>query len=356
MLHLYSIMFLQLLGSFLHGSGEDTLRIVFLGDIMQHQAQLDAAHRHGWKRTNPDAYDYSSYFRHLQSRFASADLRVANMETTFANLPFSGYPNFNSPAALARESKEQGIDIFLSANNHICDKGRSGLEGTISLFDSLKVLYTGIYRNKKEEEKRGPLVVDLKGFRIAFLNYTYGTNGIPVPQPFIVKLLDSAEIRKDIAAAKSSDPDFIIACLHWGYEYKLEQSAEQRKWERLFNSNGVNIIVGSHPHVVQPVEVKRELSGEVKSITAFSLGNAISNMTAVYTRIGMMLTLEFTRTHGGTKHLLMPEYEYLWTSRPGGAEKNFTIIPVKDFIDKPERFRQRDEYPKMMKQYLEIVK
>ena len=114
--------------------------------------------------------------------------------------------------------------------------------------------------------------------------------------------------------------------------------------------------MGSHPHVVQPVEVKKELSGEVKSVTAFSLGNAISNMTAVYTRVGMLLTLEFTRTAGGTKHILMPEYEYLWTSRPGGAERNFSVIPVKDFIDKPERFRQRDEYPKMVKQYLEIVK
>ena len=356
MIQLYIIFFFQFLGSFLHGSGEDTLRIIFLGDIMQHQAQLDAAHRHGWKRTNPDAYDYSAYFKHLQSRFAKADLRVANMETTFAKPPYSGYPNFNSPAALARESKEQGIDLFLSANNHICDKGRSGVEGTISLFDSLRVLYTGIFRNPEEETRKNPFVVELKGFRIAFLNYTYGTNGIPVPQPFVVKLLDSTQIKRDIERAKKADPDFIIACLHWGYEYKLEQSGEQRKWERLFNNNGVNIIVGSHPHVVQPVEVKKELSGEVQSVTAFSLGNAISNMTAVYTRVGMLLTLEFTRTAGGTKHILMPEYEYLWTSRPGGAERNFSVIPVKDFIDKPERFRQRDEYPKMVKQYLEIVK
>jgi poly-gamma-glutamate synthesis protein (capsule biosynthesis protein) len=304
-----------------------TLKVTFLGDIMQHQAQLDAARGPGADRNKPSSYDYSDYFKHIGPILARSDLRVANMETTFAKPPYSGYPNFNSPISLLEYCKQGGIDLFLSANNHICDKGNGGIEGTISAYNSIRAPYAGVYRDLAERDSIYPLIIELKGVRLAILNYTYGTNGIPVPPPYIVNLLDSAQIRRDILRAGEMEADVIIACLHWGDEYKLTPSDNQRRWKRFFNNNGVNIIVGSHPHVVQPVEIERELSGEVSGITAYSLGNAISNMTAPNTRTGMMLTIRIVRERFGKIRVIEPEYEFISTSRPGQIEKNFTILP-----------------------------
>lgn len=349
-----SLIIFNALASPLLMSGEDTLRILFLGDIMQHQAQLDAAKKNGKGNLSASTYDYNDYFKYLQPRFDKADLRVANMETTFAPAPYSGYPNFSSPPSLVSDSKKNGIDLFLAANNHTCDKGKRGIEGSISLYDSLNVMYTGIYRNEKEEYELNPLIVELKGFRIAFLNYTYGTNGIPVPEPYIVKLLDSNVVKRDIQRAKERDPDFIIACLHWGTEYVLSHSWEQEKWEKLFNREGIKIIIGSHPHVPQDVKIDKELSGEVKGITVYSLGNAISNMTALYTRIGMIFRLELVKNWLGESRIIVPDYEYIWTTRPGLFNKNFSIIPVEDYIKEPHKLHNRDDFNKMKNQYVKL--
>jgi len=352
---LYALVILKILGSLLFWSN-DTIKIIFLGDIMQHQTQLEAARKPGKGADNPLSYDYSTYFKHLESRFISSDLRIANMETTFSSPPYSGYPVFNSPVSLLEESKQGGIDIFLSANNHICDKGAKGIEGTINAYNSLRIPYAGAYRNEEEREILYPLFVELKGVKLAILNYTYGTNGIPVPSPYVVNLLDTIKIKEDIKRAADGDADLIIATIHWGYEYKLNYSQEQKKWKEFFNQNGVNVIIGSHPHVVQEVEVEKELSGQIKSITAYSLGNAISNMTALYTRTGMLFTLKIIREINGKIRLIEPEYELIWTSRPGAIEKNFTIIPVNDFIDSPELFKRVDEWKKMKNEFTNLRK
>lgn len=318
---------------------------------MQHQTQMDAAKRTGANPADPESYDYSAYFSHLKGRFDKADLRVANMETTFAPPPYSGYPIFNSPTSLLEAGKYGGIDIFLSANNHICDKGGKGIEGTISAYNTLRIPYAGAYRDQREREDLYPLFVNLKGVKLAILNYTYGTNGVPVPQPYVVNLLDSARIKEDILKAQKNDVHFIIACIHWGTEYKLTSSSSQRKWKNFFNRNGVDIVIGSHPHVVQEVDVERELSGEVKRITAYSLGNAISNMTAPFTRTGMLFTLKIIRELGGVTRLAEPDWELIWTSRPGALEKNFTILPVEEYIDSPHLFKKREEWFKMKNEY-----
>ena len=334
----------------------DTLKVTFLGDIMQHQAQLDAARKPSKDGDRFTSYDYSSYFKHLESRFNLSDLRIANMETTFSSPPYSGYPAFNSPIALLEACKNGGIDIFLSANNHICDKGGKGIDGTISAYNSLNIPYAGAYRNSVERESLYPLIIELKGIRLAILNYTYGTNGINIPEPFTVNLLDSVQIKRDIVKASKHEPDFIIAALHWGNEYNLFPSAEQKRWKRFFNRHGVNIIIGSHPHVVQEVETERGLFGETNRITAYSLGNAISNMTAPNTRTGMILTLRFVREINGHVRLIEPLHELIWTSRPGAVEQNFTILPVKDFIDSPHLFKKKEEWRRMKHEYSTLKK
>ena len=309
---------------------EDTLKLLFIGDIMQHQAQLDAALVKGSEKKGTRVFDYSSYFAQLKDHFNRADLTIANMETTFAGPPYSGYPNFNSPHALLTACVESGIDIFLAANNHTCDKGRRGLLGTIGLYDSLGILYTGIYRNPEEEAKRNPLIVNIRGFKVAFLNYTYGTNGIPIPAPFVVKILDTSAIKTDIARAKALNPDFIIVCPHWDEEYKLVHSARQERMERFFYANGADLIIGSHPHVVQDYNIIMADSTSIAHITIYSLGNAISNMTAPNTRVGMMAGITLCKGENGSKRILEPKIEYIWTSRPKMFERNFSIIPIQD--------------------------
>ncbi len=324
---------------------------------MQHQTQLDAARVNGLNSTDTSSYDFSSYFKYLKERFDKVDLRIANMETTFAGPPYSGYPSFSSPASLLTDSKNGGIDIFLTANNHICDKGKNGLIKTINLYDSLRLLYTGIYRNSKEEVNNNPLLVTIKSFRIAFLNYTYGTNGISVPPPFIVKLIDTTSAKSDLIRTRELNPDYIIVCLHWGEEYMLKHSGEQQRIEKFFYANGTDIIIGSHPHVPQDYNIVYNTENdEVKHITFYSLGNAISNMTVQNTRIGMMAEIILYKGEDGSKRILNPKIEYIWTSRPEMFDRNFTILPVEEFIDKPELFKNKNEYQNMKQNYLQFKK
>ena len=320
------IFYLQLLLTNISTDQADTLKLLFLGDIMQHQAQLDAARIKGGKTDDPNSYDYTSYFQNLKTRFSKVDMRIANMETTFAKPPYSGYPHFCSPSTLLSWSRKAGIDMFLAANNHICDKGKRGLEETMDVYDSLRVLYTGIYRNQQNELEKNPLVVEIKGFRIAFLNYTYATNGIPVPQPFVVKLIDTASIRADLKRTREKNPDFIIVCLHWGEEYVLKHSASQERIEKFIYANGADVIIGSHPHVIQDYNVEYGINGEINHVTIYSLGNAISNMTAPNTRTGMVAEIVLSKDSEGNKRILAPTVEYIWTTRPKLFKKNFSII------------------------------
>jgi len=333
-----------------HRHRQDTLKILFLGDIMQHQSQLDAAYTTGPKN-DPGSYDYSSYYEHLKEYFDRADLICANMETNFAPPPYSGYPVFASPSSLASQSFDKGINIFLAANNHICDKGAKGLKGSVELFDSIGVFHAGLYRNEEEEYMRHPLNIKTGDFKIAFLNYTYGTNGFAVPDPYIVKILDSTTIKKDLAKAVMVNPDRIIVCVHWGPEYSLGTSASQKKWEDFFYRYGADMVIGSHPHVPQEVTYVEESdsfgSKRASRITAFSLGNAISNMSVENTRIGIMLEVNIVKDRHGNTSTLPPKAHYIWTARPNSTAKNYSIIPIEKFLKNPSDYPCADDYDKV---------
>lgn len=332
---------------------EDTLKIVFAGDIMQHKEQLATALRSKNNPNNSGSYDYSSYFKYLAPYIDKYDIKAANMETTFSPENFSGYPVFTSPKSLLEASATGGFNLFCSANNHICDKGRSGLEYTINLYHQLKLNYIGIEKIGDSVLINNQLVLEKKGFKIAFLNYTYGTNGIKIPGGYRVNILDSSAIIKDIEKVAELNPDIIIAVIHWGSEYILTHSPSQEKWVRLFNRLGVKYIIGSHPHVPQEIMYKKDINGYITEYTAYSLGNCISNMTAPNTRIGLLVMLNFVKRDGIVK-LLLPETEYIWTARPGEVDKNYTILPVSVFKDKPQLFSNRAAYNTMMNYYINI--
>ena len=266
----------------------DTLRLLFVGDLMQHQGQIDAA------RT-ARGYDYSACFAYVKEVISQADFAVANLEVTLGGKPYRGYPAFSAPDEYLTAIHDAGFNVLLTANNHCLDRGRKGLERTLRLIDSLHIPAAGTYTDIEDRRTRYPLLLEKKGFRIALLNYTYGTNGIPVPSPAVVNLIDTTVIAQDIEKARQLHPDVLLACMHWGVEYQSLPSKEQQKLAQWLFAKGVDHIIGAHPHVVQPIEVHTDSLTRQKRLVAYSLGNFISNMSARRTDGGLMLQMEFVK-------------------------------------------------------------
>jgi hypothetical protein len=322
-----------------------TVSLLFIGDVMQHQGQLDAALRPGCPASDPDSYDYSRYFVHIAEYIEKADLTIANMEFPVGFAPYSGYPAFSAPASLPAQALKSGVDIFLVANNHICDRGAKGIESTISCYESLAVPFTGSYRDRKSEMESNPLIVNVRGIRIALINFTYGTNGIPVPEPYKVNFMDVEHIRDVIARARQKNADLIIALPHWGEEYTLRHSFSQEKIAQWLIANGVDAVIGSHPHTLQDVGT---ISGKP---VVYSLGNFISNMSLENTRIGLMVRLDIVPVADGKPEIREPQCTYIWCSRAGRLEKSFTTIPIEEFIGKEDLWLDKSDYQAMVRHY-----
>ena len=304
----------------------DTLSLLFAGDLMQHQRQINAA------RTATGGYDYSSYFEYVKDEIQSADFAIANLEVTLGGKPYKGYPAFSAPDEYLTAIHNAGFNVLITANNHSLDRGRKGLERTIQLIDSLKIPHAGTYLNAEERENKYPLLLEKKGFRIAILNYTYGTNGIPVTPPNIVNYIDTTIISKDIEASKTLNPDAIIACMHWGIEYQSLPDKEQKFLTYWLLQKGVNHIIGCHPHVVQPIEVREDSLTNEKHLVVYSLGNYISNMSARRTDGGLMVKMELVKD--STTRLNHCEYSLVWTARPiQSGKKNHQLLPINLPID-----------------------
>ncbi len=305
---------------FLSTTAQERLTLLFVGDLMQHRAQIDAARK-------DNTYDYSACFRHVKNEISRADLAIGNLEMPLGGRPYTGYPAFSAPDEFLYAIRDAGFDVLLTANNHCLDRRRKGLERTIHLLDSLDIPRAGTYINKVEREQRYPLIVEKKGFRIAFLNYTYGTNGIPVSEPNVVNFIDREQMKADILAARRKRPDVIIACMHWGLEYRLLPEKQERELADWLIKQGVNHVIGSHPHVVQPMELLEDAHTPAHHAVVYSLGNFISNMSAINTDGGAMVRLELQRAWGITR-LKSCSYSLVWTSRPVLNGRNtFEIYP-----------------------------
>lgn len=296
------------------------ITLLFVGDVMQHKPQLNAA------KTSL-GYDYSLCFQHIQKEVRQADLAIANLETTLGGKPYSGYPMFSSPNELLLELINTGFNVIQIANNHILDRGAKGLKRTLFLLDSLNVYHTGAYTSNNDREEKTPLLIEKKGFKIAFLNYTYGTNGLTVDSPYIVNYIDTVIIKKDLQTAKLKKPDAIITLLHWGEEYQKNPNKEQKKLAHWLINNGVDYIIGSHPHVIQPIHVVTDSLIKQKKVIAYSLGNFISNMNKEGTDGGIMLKLILEKD--SSVQLKSCEYNLVWTGKPIiTKEKNFILYPT----------------------------
>jgi len=295
----------------------DSISIYFAGDIMQHKAQLQAA------RQKDGTYDYTGCFTLVTPEIEAADIAVCNFETTLGGAPYSGYPQFCSPDAYALAVRNAGFDIFLTANNHCLDRRNKGLIRTLDVLDSLGIGHLGTYRNQAERDSLYPYMVERNGIRIALLNYTYDTNGIPVSAPCIVNYIDTAIIRQDLIRARQLNADCIIACMHWGTEYRTNPDSRQKQLEDWLYSHGVDHIIGGHPHVVQPVRTLPDYRRRPqRHLTVWSLGNYISNMSAPRTDHGLAVTLHLKKN-------ILQTYMSSYDLHPNYTNRShFVVTPI----------------------------
>lgn len=299
--------------------------LLFAGDLMQHDGQIKAA------RMADGTYNYDDVFARVKDEVSEADLAIANFEVTLGGPPYRGYPQFCAPDEFLLASIDAGFDVLLTANNHCVDTRERGLRRTIDMMDSLKVHHLGTYKNAAERDKQYPFIIEHDGIRICLLNFTYGTNGIPVPKPFVVNMEDTVEIARDLAKAKTLKPDVIIAFPHWGIEYVQQPNKQQRALVAWLLSHGVDHVIGGHPHVVQPFEVEQRSDG--KHLVVYSLGNYVSNMTKPNTDGGAMVRMTLTKKDGKTE-MTSCDYSLFWVSRPAtSGKKNFRIFPLSHPID-----------------------
>ncbi len=313
---------------------DTTIHLTAIGDIMCHGPNYKAAYN-----ASTNSYDFSPFFENISKYTSKADLTIGNLETTFAGeaCGYSGYPTFNSPAELGQAIKDIGVDVLGTANNHCMDKGYSGLSSTLDVLDEMGFSHMGTSRSV--DEQNTILVKDVNGINIAFLAFTYGTNGISIPKDksFCVNLIDRDLIVKQLESAKRLNVDMICVNMHWGVEYQTSPNTEQKELADFLFKNGVDIIFGSHPHVLQPME-KRTVTlddGSTKDgFVIYSLGNFISNQSDVNTQDTIILNLQITKS-GKDGKISIDNFDYIPVycyNKGSGTKDRYKLIDLKQSI------------------------
>ena len=263
--------------------------IGMVGDIILHDAVCEGAYENG-------AYDFSGLFANISGEVRDLDLAIANQETILGGeeLGITGYPEFNGPFQQADALAAAGFDVVLQATNHTLDAGAAGVDNNLRYWKEHYPQMAVLGIHESGASARDIYVYEKEGFRIAVLNYTYGTNInqelLDAPETAcLVDVLDEAVVTEDIRRAGEL-ADYIIVCPHWGTENSYEISEDQRYWTQLFLDNGVDLVLGAHTHVIQPVETLREESGK-EMLVYYSLGNCISNQEHADHMVGGMARL-----------------------------------------------------------------
>jgi poly-gamma-glutamate capsule biosynthesis protein CapA/YwtB (metallophosphatase superfamily) len=274
---------------------EDTLRaatIAAVGDLMCHSGQYNYA------QVGPDTFDFAPFYEAVEPYFGQADFVMGNLETTLtgAAAGYSGFPRFNSPDEYATALKWAGFDFVTTSNNHSLDRGEKGVLRTIERLNLEGIGYVGTYVDQRDRDS--VRIYDINGIEVAFLSYTFSTNGIPIPRgkPHLVNMIEPETIKADIDAARALDPDLVLVYYHFGTEYQQEPNGYQRSIVNKTIEFGADVILGGHPHSLQPMEYYATNGGSLDTgVVAYSLGNFISNQRWRYSDAGVVLYLEFTK-------------------------------------------------------------
>lgn len=329
----------------------DTLRIVFGGDIMGHGPQINAA------RQADGSYDYEPSFRYVRDYIQSADLAIANLEVTLAGPPYTGYPQFSSPMAMAAAARDAGFDILTTANNHCMDRGRAGLERTLRELDSLGIAHLGTYADTLGRMDNHPLMVDCRGIRLALLCYTYGTNGIEVRPPNVVNFIDTVLMLRDLQAARERGADYTVVLIHWGIEYQLTANREQQELAEWMLVHGADAIIGGHPHVVQNFTIDACPDNDrYPEPVVYSMGNFVSNQRDENCDGGIMVELELVRRGDSVSAMRMGYLPY-WVHRGTmDGRYHYYVVPSTDAVEYPDLYQIEPELRPALRRFSENIR
>lgn len=314
--------------------------LLAVGDIMVHMPQLPAYYDAARKR-----YDFAPWFADVAPLLKGGDWVVGNLETTFAGaeLKYTGYPHFNSPPELAEALHGAGFNLVSTANNHSLDRGFAGIERTLDRVREAGIIPFGTAASAEEAERL--VIVERNGIRMGFLSYTYGTNGIPLPddKPYAVSLINPARMTADIARLRENQVDAIAVSLHFGTEYQRTPNESQISLVRQAIGAGADIVLGSHPHVVQPYDIVEVPADESyrneprRGVVIYSLGNFISNQQGDWKDVGLIFGVELEKTvfPDGTSVTVWNHVELkpTWVHIGARNKKNvYTIVPLRETL------------------------
>lgn len=327
------------------------IQFAVVGDIMVHEPQLHTS----WY-DDCNCHNFEPVFSEVKPYLESADLTIGNLETTLPGDPglYSGYPKFGAPDSLADALVYSGFDILTTANNHSCDKGKDAIIRTTEVLDDLNLFHLGTYKSRREYEKNRIFLIRKNGLKFAMLNYTYGTNGITVPDGVHVNLIDKDVVRSDIELARTLKTDGIIVLFHFGTEYLRFPDDFQKEMVDFAFYEGADIVLGGHPHVLQPFEVKRttdRYGAEKDRLVIYSLGNFVSNQRARYKNGGIIFRFFVNKNSDGELFFRDVNFVPVWVSVSGdsGGRLRHRILPVEDYIDPAKApFELSDEERQMM--------
>lgn len=305
---------------------DDTISFIVLGDNLLHMPVVNSG------KKADGSYEYSHLFSNLQPMISDADIAVIGQETVFGGEKFgySGYPLFNSPSDMGKSLVNEGFDVILHASNHVFDKWAEGVENTLSFWESYPdVTVLGI--NKSAKAKKQVNIKEIKGAKIAMLNYTYSTNGLTVSQDkeYLVNMIDEEKIKADSEYAQDN-ADFTIAFMHWGTEYSIKPDASQKALAKKMCSWGVDLIIGAHPHVIEPVEWIKSDNGN-KMLVYYSLGNFVSRQLEAINLLGGIADVKLKVTQD---EVYIDSYKFLpIVTHYDTTYTDFSVYKLSDYTD-----------------------
>lgn len=313
---------------------EPEIDIVMVGDILLHENVQESG------KLEDGTYNYDHLFANITEDIQEADIAIANQEVILGGTEIGlyGYPNFNGPYEVGDALAKAGFNVILHATNHTLDRGKTALVNCMDFWNTKHsdVAVLGIFESQDAYDNN-IYVYEQDGVKIAILNYTYGTNGMPTPDdmPFAVAMLEEEKVLADLEKA-NMEADFVVVCPHWGTEYQHTQSAEQQRWAQLFLENGVDLVLGTHPHYIQPVEMLTDEEGN-QMLVYYSLGNFI-NSTGESGRgtadrmIGCMAEITVARKENGEVYIKEYGIEPLVTQLLYGTQE-ITTYKLSDYTE-----------------------
>lgn len=303
-----------------------TTTLSFVGDLMCHSTQFNYA------KVDADSFDFTGVFREVKPYLSKADLTIGNLETVIAgkSKSYSGYPYFNAPEDFIYALKDAGFDILITANNHALDQGWDGVKKTIDVINANKIHRTGTFTSQEDQDSIR--IFQINSIKIAILAYSENTNGVSIPKgkDFIINLIDEGKIKEDILRAREKNVDVVLVHLHYGPEYNREPSDYQKEIVQKIIELGADIIIGGHPHVIEPFDFFKTNKAKLDSgFIAYSMGNFISNQRWRYSDAGVILNIQISKnTYTDSAYISDVTYIPTWVFK-GSTEKGreYIILP-----------------------------